>query len=174
MKTYRERHGIKVAALAFAIASFAAQAEQTEDGRYIMTVYSDMAHGRAILDGSAGELIEDIGGEALSLEEEIHLCVAYTKAKQVEHATSTCEAALDSAEEEARKARRTSFAWSNPAYTAANGHAMALNNRGVLHALTGNHDEAREMFEAALQVGKRHKYARKNLALLDEELAATR
>lgn len=174
MKNRIARHGISLAVLLCVTAT--AQADDQDTGHYIMTVYLDMAQGRAILDGSPGELIESVSegtsGTTVSLEENMNLCVAYTQAKQVEHATAACDAALAGAAKQAKTAKRTSSVWIDPAYTARNGHAMALNNRGVLHALTGDHDAAREMFEAALEVGKRKKYVRKNLALLNEDLAA--
>ena len=177
MKIRNARHGTTLAAL-LCMATTAVQAGGPVPGRYVMTVYSDMAQGRAILDGSPDELIRELAhgksGEALTLEEGINLCVAYTQAKQVDNARPACDAALATAEHAVSTARRTSSIWRDPAYDARTGQAIALNNRGVLYALTGEHDAAREAFEAALAIRKRTTYAKENLSLLNEDFAAAR
>ena len=57
---------------------------------------------------------------------------------------------------------------------------LALNNRAVLHALAGEQEQARELFEEALDLRSRRPYSRirtsaaNNLARLGEDLAADR
>ena len=168
------RHGLTLATLLCAAA--AVQADDEDKGRYTMTVYSDMAQGRAILKGSHAGLIEELSqdrsGSAFSIEESINLCVAYTQAKQVSDATSACESALTTAQNQRKTAKRSSSPWFGPLDKATVGHAIALNNRGVLYALAGDHDNAREMFEESLKVSRRTTHARKNLSILNESITA--
>ena len=51
--------------------------------------------------------------------------------------------------------------------------AIALTNRGVLHALNGQNDLARERFEQALDLKSRERSAEINLSLLDERTAGS-
>jgi tetratricopeptide (TPR) repeat protein len=174
MKHRIARHGIKLAALLCAATT--AQADYKDAGRYIMTVYSDMAQGRAILDGEAGELIEKLdenrSGKAFTLEENNNLCVAFTQASQVDNARTACDAAVLASAERTQRTHRFHSKRSLGVRRAKTGQAVALANRGVLYALTGELDAARELFEMALELDSKMSQIKTNLALLEEDLAA--
>ena len=51
------------------------------------------------------------------------------------------------------------------------GRAIALTNRGVLHAVSGETDKARLMFEMALMLNSKEESARTNLRFLDRDTA---
>lgn len=175
MKTRLVRHGMTLAVLLCAAA--AAQADDQDQGRYIMAVFSDMAQGRAILDGSPDPLIDELeqdqSGETFSIEENINLCVAYTQAKQVADATSACNAAVElSAKQAKRTGSGRGSVYSLQVHQARTNRAIALSNRGVLHALRGEYDVARKLFEESLALDSRRTHVRTNLSLLEEDLMA--
>ena len=174
MKHRIARHGIKLAALLCAATTV--QADDMDTGRYVMTVYSDMAQGRAILKGEAGELIEELGenksGKVFTLEENNNLCVAFTQASQVDNAISACDAAVLASAERTQRTRKFHSTRSLRVRQARTGQAVALANRGVLYALTGELDAAREMFEMALALDSKKSQIKTNLGLLEEDLSA--
>ena len=54
---------------------------------------------------------------------------------------------------------------------ADSGRAIALTNRGVLHAVSGETDKARLMFEMALMLNSKEESARTNLLFLQRDTA---
>ena len=52
--------------------------------------------------------------------------------------------------------------------------AIALTNRGVLHAIAGEDAQARAKFEMAMQLKSTEQSAKANLAVLERKLAASR
>jgi hypothetical protein len=158
-------------------ATASAQAEESSTDRFVMAVYEDMAQGRAILDGSPGETIEALsrisGGKIASFEESINLCVAYAQVKRIVEATVACDAAVAKAERKTAASRRRS----NPYFStkrriARTDQAIALSNRAVLHALSGELDEAKALLEKAVILDPRRKFARSNLTRIEEDFAA--
>jgi tetratricopeptide (TPR) repeat protein len=184
MKTRNTRKGRALLALAWLAAAGTVQASQEAAGRFVMIVYEDMAQGRAVLEGSSEEMIDLVTkgkvGANLSFAENINLCVALTHMKRIAEATEACDAAVSDSHQEARRNKRMM----SPAYKLPRDHndaiVMALTNRGVLHALAGERDEARELFEEALDLQSRRTNSRLrtstagNLALLDADVIAAR
>lgn len=177
MKTAIASYGLLVAIFAGLFGSAAAQAgEKSADG-YVMTVYSDTRYGSAVLEGSPdaviGKLMRDHDGNPKYLADLIALCVAYTQTKQIDRAVEACDYAIAAAEKEARRLERSSPYGSYLTRTADTGRAIALTNRGVLHAVSGQSDQARAMFEQALGLKSREGSAAINLSLLDERMAGS-
>jgi hypothetical protein len=178
------RHEIQLAVLLSLAAATSVQASERPAEGYIMTVYEDMAEGHAILEGSPGAAIDALtardSGREFSFAESVNLCVAYTQMKQIEDATRACDAAMMASEREARRVKRmTSHRYAH-VREARDVIILALNNRGVLHAVTGEPARARELFEEALDLQSRRPSSQmrastaNNLARLGKDLATDR
>ncbi|MDH3620504.1 MAG: hypothetical protein OER91_06425 [Gammaproteobacteria bacterium] len=178
MKTDVVRNGGALVALLGFLGTAYAQAEEPSTDGYIMTVYSNMAHGEKILDGSENKAISKLARgdnqRAGYLEGQINLCVAYTKAKEVERATEACDSAIElSLKDQKRRKRTTSFGRYS-IRVAETGRAIALTNRGVLHAIVGEAAQARAKFEMAMELQSTEQSAKTNLALLERRIASSR
>lgn len=153
-----------------------AQAEETTRDAFVMTVYSDSAHGTAILDGQSAEVVSKLadqsGDGSRDLAEQVNLCVAFTKTKQLEKATAACDDAVAMSVREARRLDRTGRFGRRTTRVADTGRAIALTNRGVLYAIAGDEDKARVMFEMAMLLKSKEKSASTNLAQLERRLAS--
>ena len=174
MKT---RNSLKSAALTALLAiTVSAQAEEQSTDRFVMAVYEDMAQGRAILGGSPDESIKTLtrgnGGEIASFEENVNLCVAYTQVKRIDDATAACDAAVAKAEAAMARTRDRNPHFSTARRKAQTDQAIALSNRAVVHALSGERDEARALLETAIQLDSRWKFARSNLSRVEQDLSA--
>jgi hypothetical protein len=177
MKTTIARNALLGAAVAGLFGSATAQAGEKSPESYVMTVYSDTRHGSAVLEGSPDDVISklmrDHKGNPKYLADLITLCVAYTQTKQIDRAVEACDYAITAAEKEARRLERSGPFSSYYTRKADTGRAIALTNRGVLHAVSGQSDQARVMFEQALGLRSREESAAINLSLLDERLAGS-
>lgn len=153
-----------------------AQAGETPHDAFVMTVYSDSAHGTAILDGQSAEVVSKLadqsGDGSRDLAEQVNLCVAFTKTKQLEKATAACDDAVAMSVREARRLDRTGRFGRRTTRVADTGRAIALTNRGVLYAIAGDEDKARVMFEMALLLKSQEKSASTNLAHLERRSAS--
>ena len=152
-----------------------AQAGEDQPNAYVMTVYSDTAHGTQIIDGAPQDVIAKLSRKAdarsYELEGQVNLCVAYTKTKQIEKAMEICDSAVAAALENARRLERSRKFGRQTTQVADTGRAIALTNRGVLHAITGETDKARLMFEMALMLKSKEESARTNLLFLQRDTA---
>ena len=184
MKTRNLLHKVTLGILVSLCATVTVQASERPAEGYIMTVYEDLAQGQAILVGSPGAVIDALtatdSDRKLSFAEKVNLCVAYTKVKRIDDATVACDAAMMASHKEAQRIRRmTSKLYANPG-DARDVVMLALSNRGVLHALTGEQEKARELFEQALDLPSRRSdsqirtSAAQNLARLGDKLADNR
>ena len=177
MKFAITRYGLLVAASAGLFGPAAAQAGEGSPDGYVMTVYSDTRHGSAVLEGSPDDVISklmrDHDDNPKYLADLISLCVAYTRTKQIDRAVEACDYAIAAADKEARRLERSSPFSGYRTREADTGRAIALTNRGVLHAVSGQSDQARAMFEQALGLKSREASAATNLSLLDERMAGS-
>lgn len=166
MKIETRLLGTTVLLLLGTIGAWTAQAAEGQN--YIMVVYSDRAHGEAVLEDHYARVISKLdrnGGEVDNFTEQVSLCVALTKTRQFERATEYCDMAIAESEREARRFRN--YMGRSPYSRAAvSPRAVALTNRGVLHALTGQPEEARSLFEMAQEADLMEEYAQNNLARL--------
>ena len=178
MKTDVIRNRAALLVLLGLLGAVSAQAEEQSTNGYIMTVYSNMAHGRTILDGSEkkaiSKLARDNGARVRYLEGQINLCVAYTKTRQVRKATEACDAAIEQSLNDAKRIKRSSSFGRYAVQIANTGRAIALTNRGVLHAIAGEEAQARAKFESAMELQSTEQSARENLALLERRIANRR
>jgi tetratricopeptide (TPR) repeat protein len=172
MKTDKLLHKTKFGILLSLLSVSAAQAEEGQLDGYVMTVYSNVAHGSAILDGKSDKVVEKLVRRSersdRSLASHINLCVAYAKMKQLDKATRACDSAIAVSVNEADRLERLDTFGRRTTMVADTGRAIALTNRGVLHAITGESDEARAMFEMAMQLESTEESAQLNLTRLDE------
>ncbi len=157
-----------VCALSLAVACTPAWSD-TGKPNYEMAFFSDAAQGAKILSGNYDQAIDKINtksnaGHALHVK--TNLCVAYTKSGDIEAAEVACEEAVIAAKT-FRKIRRSDLAVETPAQTRARFVAIALSNRGVLHAVKGDLDAARADFDAALAQQARVSSVRANIEKLE-------
>ncbi len=175
MKTEVVARGRTLAVLLGLLGAFSAQADEQATEGYVMTVYSNMAQGEKILDGSESQAISKLARNQETqvgyLEGQINLCVAYARTKQVQKATEACDAAIKLSERDARRIKRTTPFGRYSVRVAETGQAIALTNRGVLHAIAGEEAQARAKFEMAMQLESSEESAKANLARLERRLA---
>jgi len=163
----------KLTILSGLLVAAAAQADEALPPGYVMTVYSDMAHGAKILKGSEGEAIAKLSGpkklRAAYLADQINLCVAYTKDNQLDKAVVACDSAIQASDKEARRIKRSDLYGRASVRIADTGRAIALTNRGVLHAIAGEREQARMLFKTATELRSKETSAQHNLALLSHK-----
>ena len=178
MRNHAARHGGALIVLLGLLGAVSAQADEAPAQGYIMTVYSNMAHGKKILYGSEKRAITKLARKddlrAGYLEGDINLCVAYTKAKLVEKATAACDSAIELSIKDAKRIKRSTPFGRSSVQVADTGRAIALTNRGVLHAIVGEEAQARAKFEMAMELKSTEQSAKTNLAVLESRLAASR
>jgi tetratricopeptide (TPR) repeat protein len=151
------------------LASVAALAEQASPSAYQMGVIKDEAYGRVLLAGDYDQGIAKISSysnkRATTFAVKNNLCVAYTLTRKFEDASPACEAALAISEQYGRYVY-----WPTGPYTARD-QALAYSNRGVLRAVTGDFDGARQDFEFAARVDANRASVAANLAHLKSRQA---
>jgi tetratricopeptide (TPR) repeat protein len=176
-KTYEtkpKRQFAALGALLFsATISAPALAENEGAAPFKMAVISNEAYGRSVTSGKFAQAIDSItaGGHRSRdrFADQNNLCVAYTKTSDLEKASVACNAAI--ARLKRRKSRASTSAWNY----SAEGHAyrselaLALSNRGVLLAATGETELAKKDFLAAIELETRSSsFAESNLDRLEQ------
>lgn len=174
MKMNITRKGPALAALISMLGSASAMAETGAETGFVMNYYEDAAQGALVEDGAYEAVIDRLAARstdsARRVAEQINLCVAYTKTKQIDKATESCDLALAKAGKTV--SRHSLFESHRAAKARADAErAMALINRGVLHAVNGEMDEARELFELAAALQAQNEAAETNLLVLQREIA---
>ena len=135
-----------------------------QSNHYRTLVIQDAAAGEALVQGQIDEAIAVLTADEPtargSFETHNNLCVAYMARKDLSAATSACSAAVASSDAK----KRSLSAWATqPVH---NQRAIALLNRGVLNALSGNIDAARGDFVASSRLDRRLEEPRANLERL--------
>ena len=139
-----------------------------------MNFYANSAEGAAVDEGAYETVIEKLTRKdargARRIADQVNLCVAYTKTRQLEQATRACDQALAMA---GRRVVRPNLAgyYHAERNIANEQRAIALVNRGVLHAVAGDADIARELFEMADDLDTSVDSGAVNLLVLQRELA---
>ena len=174
MKTVADMKATRALGIAGALLlgfSMPVTAEETSAAAYTMAVIKNEAFGRQVTAGKYEQAIDRItrGGVHAKdrFADHVNLCVAYTKTKDIESANLSCNAALAGLEKQEERATRSK---KSPLYGSYKRDlAMALSNRGVLFAVSGDAARARESFAAAieLQTGL-SRIARNNLERLEQ------
>ena len=130
-----------------------------------MTVIRDAAFGSKVVSGKHDEAIERIN--ALKVREperffvNTNLCVAYTMTREFDAAATACDDAL------ADLADPSATLPASRERIVRRYRAMALSNRGVLRAVTGDDRSARQDFNAAVALEAGVSAPVRNLAYLE-------
>lgn len=138
------------------------------DELFHMMAIEDQAKGALITEQKFAEAIEKISTireRRRSFAAHTNLCVAYVKLKRAEEARKSCEAAVAAREGTSRKKHWYPLANSGGRLFDRD-RAVALSNRGVLRALTGDLDGAQADFEMSASITNSLDATRTNLAKL--------
>ena len=165
-------------ALLFTALSCVPVAASADEPAFTMTTITDSAHGAEIAAGKYEQAIEKItaADDDGTYFNSTNLCVAYTKTGNVVDALTACDAAIEQANSMSFDRRSYSMSLDRQRYSSKSLQertrkkylALALSNRGVLHAATGDVELARQDFVEALGVSARSSVAKANLARLDK------
>jgi Flp pilus assembly protein TadD len=174
MINYENSRARKIGRLSAGIAALLLAGQSMADpapAAYNMAVIQDDAYGLTVMSGNYAKGIARINSfaskRAKSFAVQNNLCVAYTMTKDFDNAASACEAALTVSE---KYGKVTDIPINT--YTARD-QALAYSNRGVLRAVTGDHDGAKQDFEYASRLSKRFDAATNNLARLKTQEATS-
>jgi Flp pilus assembly protein TadD len=139
-----------------------AQAEENASA-YVMTVVHDRAAGEQVLSGAYGQAIEHLTASNAKRSSKFaasnNLCVAYTKSNRLPEAKQACSAAL-------RSSKTTYTSWYS-ANSKRDFYAVALSNRGVIRAVSGDIEKARQDFKTAMKFSTSVTAPAENLAVLN-------
>lgn len=157
-----------VAGLALLIFGSNGQAAEQQAQPYVMAVLEDHAYGQMVIDGDDDIAIDKITRRhtkgRFDFRDSLALCVAYTRSRQIDHATDACQSAMEKST--SRQDKRRSKVWGLSAMStlARTNYALAASNHGVLQAISGDTASATESFEAALAANPDFEVAKANLA----------
>jgi Flp pilus assembly protein TadD len=148
-------------ALAFSALAFSVSAgAEEQEKRYTMTAITDASFGHTVTTGDYEQAIQRITAPNYHLKESFaaktNLCVAYTKTGAIGAASDACEAAVTELDV-------NRFRYSDERANLA----VALTNRGVLRAVQGDTDRARQDFVEAVELDSGLATPATNLARLD-------
>ena len=152
--------------IAAAAAALTHPATQAADSQYEMISYKEHSSSRALVEGAYATAIDLVlsKGRPRGMEDRLatatNLCVAYTLKRDFAAAGSTCETALDLAERIDENVSIGTFR-----SKAATG--VAMTNRGVLRALSGDMSGAVRDFRDAVAMKSTPGASARNLANLE-------
>lgn len=148
-----------VALLLAATVSTTVVAMSAEVRPLTMAVIIDSAHGKKVTSGHYEQAIDRLtrqgAGRGSRFEAHVNLCVAYVKTSEIQKASNACDAAIAKVKEREHLAIRHRADRSEVAVAYKSDLALALSNRGVLKAATGDSDLARKDFLDAMQLETR-------------------
>lgn len=148
---------------------------QSNDLRYTMTVIRDVAQGTSVVKGDYEKAVARITGRRVALNPFAgftNLCVAYAKIGKIDEADDACDTALAIVRDpnwEHRSGVMTGYG----ERTRRKYLALALSNRGVLHAIRGDESAAEQSFDEAIKLDQRNTAPRVNLARLEAGIPAS-
>jgi tetratricopeptide (TPR) repeat protein len=155
-----------VTAFAFsALAISVSAGAEEQELPYTMTAITDASFGNKVMAGQYEQAIQYITApnyhRKASFEAKTNLCVAYTKTGAIGQAEESCSAAIaDIRNDHFRQERSRSDL------------ALALSNRGVLRAVKGENELARQDFADAVALDSGLKAPSTNLARFDSQSMA--
>jgi Flp pilus assembly protein TadD len=162
------KFGASVVGLLMAVSAQSADAAEAQSP-YVMTVIADMAQGEQVVSGQYEDAIAAITSPNTrnrdSFAASNNLCVAYTKMNDLTKATAACADAL-------QVSKNTFGPWYDASRMRSD-RALALSNRGVIRAITGDDSGARQDFELAIKLGKNLSAPLENLARLETGASET-
>ena len=165
-KTSRPRTLPAVFSVLAMLASGTALADHGPDA-YRMAVFVDSAYGDELVAGEFQLAIEQLGADGGRFAAVNNLCVAYIMASDADRARTACEYAV----KKSAKRLRHADSWTRHAYK--RDAAIALTNRGVVLAVSGDLAGAEKDFERALGLRSRLEEPEVNLARLRSALTDT-
>lgn len=164
----RARIGVGVLGMLVGMFGAAVQADE-QPSNYVMNVIDNQAQGEQMISGDYERAIENIIAQARERDnrfaESNNLCVAYAKTNELQKAAQACD--------EAVQKTRLPVAIGYYDYRRNEDHSVALSNRGVVRAVSGDIEGAREDFVLALQVNSRLEAPAANLAHLQKRIVQT-
>lgn len=171
----KPKHAIAVtsALLAIVTAPASATSAEPESTPYMMAVISNQAHGRRVTSGKYQEAIRKIthGGQRsrARFADQNNLCVAYAKTTELDKAAAACDAAIEQVRKREKRAMRSNDALGAQRHAFEYDLSLALSNRGVLRAVAGEAELARQDFVAAIELQSQpSRIAKKNLNRLEQ------
>ncbi len=170
IRTKRNRRVLGVVALAI-LSSPMALADEQPVTSFQMGVMENEAFGHGILSGRYERAISKLEPRRHSVFQRFsrqnNLCVAYVKTAELDKAADACEAAVAAVRAQKEHiGKKSERGIDSRAYRSD--LAVALSNRGVLLAVSGDAEKARADFQAAIDLGSRHaRFAAANLRRLD-------
>ncbi len=168
---YRRKRRFPVIVALAALAPTVALADDQPATPFKMGIVVDRAYGRSIQTGNYEQAITRLTRRSPStlrtFSSQNNLCVAYVKTADLGKAAEACQAAVDGMKKlEARASKKSRRSFEHQKYRSD--LAIALSNRGVLLAVSGDAVSARADFQAAMALGSHHaRFAANNLRKLD-------
>jgi len=134
-------------------------AEYSATKPFTMTVISDAAYGHSVVSGKYERAIDRLTRDGRLMRDEFadqtNLCVAYTKTRDIKKASDACNAALANVKKHEARVLKKNDARSTEVRAYQSNLAVALSNRGVLLAATGDVELAKQDFLTALDLRTR-------------------
>jgi tetratricopeptide (TPR) repeat protein len=137
---------------------------------YSMTVHVDRTYGHSILKGRVDKAIAKLSANpkiATSPEDATNLCVAYAKVKDLDKALAACDVAVSTLTSKKMAMDKHPNRYEEMRASVQTDLSIALSNQGVLFAVKGEHDRARENFLTAIQLEHDRSKAQENLERLN-------
>jgi len=152
----KHRYVTFVTLLLAATVSTAALAKSAEVRPFTMAVILDAAHGKKVTSGRYEQAIDRLTRQgtrgSTRFEDQVNLCVAYAKTSEIDKASTACDAAIARVKQRGERALRHRSDRSLAARAYKADLALALSNRGVLKAATGDSELARKDFLDAMEL----------------------
>ena len=154
MKTDIRHHTpARLRGIALILALLAGPVSQAAEGDgYRMIAFEDKAKGHLVVKGRYAEAIERLAARrsrATNFERNNNLCVAFTKAAQLDAAKAACDEAVRLRSD----TRIAAHTYATPEQrTSIRDRAIALSNRGVVRVLTGDEHGAMQDFAESVRI----------------------
>lgn len=168
--TKKRKHAAGFAGLLLcALTSTAALSNDRVDAFHVVAI-EDQAGGELVTSGQFAAAAEKIGktkSKRRSFAAHNNLCVAYIKLRNIELARKSCDAAIAS---RGRAADKLEWRPRSDSGLRQRDRAVALSNRGVVRALSGELDGAQADFEEAARLFEKLEETHINLAKLSRRI----
>ena len=159
---------VKMSLIAASLLVGQAGTSYAETTAYELLVFEDTTQGRLITKGKVDKAMAMMtDAEKQPFQRANNHCVMMTMAKSFELAIPSCDSAVDSASEARIRARVGTLA----SEAAAEREALALSNRGVAKALSGDSLGAKNDFSLAMRRNETFNAFQANLQLLETKMS---
>lgn len=171
MTTATIEKGIRAFCLAtvLLVGTSIAHADSSQSGSaFTMAVFEDQAYGKNVMSGKYDRAINRLSTRQTQFESQTNLCVALAKSKNLGAAMAACQSAIIALQRQEQNYERRVRHGSVSADAFDSNLSIALSNQGVLLAIAGNYDEARENFATALELKQNVAAAQQNMRRLEQ------